>query len=70
MSMAAQADARPITRTMTIRWGILACGILCMVMIANLQYGWNLFVDPMSKAQGWSRAAIGGAFSVFVLAET
>ena len=48
----------------------LLIGILCMVMIANLQYGWNLFVDPMSKAQGWSRAAIGGAFSVFVLAET
>ena len=41
-----------------------------MVMIANLQYGWSLFVDPMSKAQGWSRAAIGGAFSIFVLAET
>ncbi len=48
----------------------LLVGILCMVMIANLQYGWNLFVDPMSKAQGWSRAAIGGAFSFFVLAET
>jgi OFA family oxalate/formate antiporter-like MFS transporter len=48
----------------------LIIGILCMVMIANLQYGWNLFVDPMSKAQGWSRAAIGGAFSFFVLAET
>src|SRR5580704_8371088 len=48
----------------------LLIGILCMVMIANLQYGWNLFVDPMSKTQGWSRAAIGGAFSFFVLAET
>ena len=48
----------------------LLIGIICMVMIANLQYGWNLFVDPMSKAQGWSRAAIGGAFSFFVLAET
>jgi len=48
----------------------LIIGILCMVMIANLQYGWNLFVDPMAKTQGWSRAAIGGAFSFFVLAET
>ncbi|HZQ39908.1 MAG TPA: oxalate/formate MFS antiporter [Rhizomicrobium sp.] len=48
----------------------LIIGIVCMVMIANLQYGWNLFVDPMSKSQGWSRAAIGGAFSFFVLAET
>lgn len=52
------------------RWLQLVIGIICMVMIANLQYGWNLFVDPMSKAQGWSRAAIGGAFSFFVLAET
>jgi OFA family oxalate/formate antiporter-like MFS transporter len=48
----------------------LIIGLICMVMIANLQYGWNLFVDPMSKTQGWSRAAIGGAFSFFVLAET
>jgi MFS transporter, OFA family, oxalate/formate antiporter len=52
------------------RYTQLIIGILCMVMIANLQYGWSYFVDPMSKAQGWSRAAIGGAFSFFVLAET
>ena len=52
------------------RWAQLIFGIICMVMIANLQYGWNLFVDPMAKAQGWSRAAIGGAFAFFVLAET
>src|ERR1700755_3235307 len=48
----------------------LIIGVLCMVMIANLQYGWSFFVDPMSKTQGWSRAAIGGAFSFFVVAET
>ena len=52
------------------RWLQLIFGIICMVMIANLQYGWNLFVDPMSKTQGWSRAAIAGAFSIFVLTET
>jgi OFA family oxalate/formate antiporter-like MFS transporter len=52
------------------RYWQLIIGIICMVMIANLQYGWSLFVDPMSKAQGWSRVAIGGAFSFFVLAET
>ena len=27
------------------RWGQLACGVVCMVMIANLQYGWTLFVQ-------------------------
>ncbi len=29
------------------RWMQLAIGIVCMAMIANLQYGWTLFVDPM-----------------------
>jgi len=52
------------------RWLQLIIGIVCMVMIANMQYGWNLFVDPMAKSQGWTRAEIGGAFSLFVLAET
>lgn len=48
----------------------LIIGIVCMVMIANLQYGWNLFVNPLSHAHHWSRAAIQVAFSIFVLAET
>jgi len=48
----------------------LVLGIICMVMIANLQYGWNLFVNPINQAHHWGRAAIQVAFSVFVLAET
>jgi OFA family oxalate/formate antiporter-like MFS transporter len=48
----------------------LVIGIICMVMIANLQYGWNLFVNPISQAHHWSRAAIQVAFSVFVVTET
>src|SRR5476649_173300 len=52
------------------RWFQLIIGIICMVMIANLQYGWNLFVDPMSHQQHWTRATIAAAFSMFVLAET
>jgi len=48
----------------------LVLGIVCMVMIANLQYGWNLFVNPIDKAHHWGRAAIQVAFSLFVLAET
>ncbi|HWY63464.1 MAG TPA: oxalate/formate MFS antiporter [Rhizomicrobium sp.] len=52
------------------RWLQLIIGIICMVMIANLQYGWNLFVDPMAHQQHWTRAAIAVAFSFFVLAET
>ena len=52
------------------RWLQLVLGIVCMVMIANLQYGWTLFVDPIDKAHGWGRTAIQVAFSIFVLTET
>ena len=48
----------------------LIIGIICMVMIANLQYGWNLFVNPIDKQHHWGRAAIQVAFSLFVLTET
>ena len=52
------------------RWWQLIAGIICMVMIANLQYGWTLFVAPMSKAQGWSVTDIQLAFSIFIALET
>lgn len=52
------------------RWVQLGIGILCMVMIANLQYGWTLFVLPITHAHGWSRGDVQLAFTVFVLAET
>jgi OFA family oxalate/formate antiporter-like MFS transporter len=41
-----------------------------MVMIANLQYGWNLFVNPIDHKFHWGRAAIQVGFSIFVLTET
>jgi OFA family oxalate/formate antiporter-like MFS transporter len=52
------------------RWGQLACGIICMVMIANLQYGWTLFVNPIDQKYHWGTAAIQVAFSVFIATET
>jgi MFS transporter, OFA family, oxalate/formate antiporter len=52
------------------RWGQLVLGIVCMAMIANLQYGWTLFVNPIADKHGWSRAAIQVAFTIFVLTET
>src|SRR5690606_3024957 len=52
------------------RWGQLAIGVICMAMIANLQYGWTLFVEPMDNKYGWGRAAIQIAFTIFILAET
>ena len=52
------------------RWLQLVLGILCMAMVANLQYGWTLFVTPMDAKYHWGRAAIQVAFSIFVLTET
>src|SRR4051794_140604 len=52
------------------RWLQLVMGIVCMAMIANLQYGWTLFVDPIDHAHHWGRAAIQLAFTIFVVTET
>ena len=40
------------------RWAQLLVGIICMVMIANLQYGWTLFTVPIKDKFGWSLASI------------
>ena len=70
MSHANPAFTPSSTRSPQFRWGQLVMGIVCMAMIANLQYGWTLFVNPISEKYGWTRAAIQVAFTIFVLAET
>jgi OFA family oxalate/formate antiporter-like MFS transporter len=52
------------------RWAQLVMGIICMAMVANLQYGWTLFVNPLHDRFNWTRAEIQVAFSIFVLCET
>src|SRR5665213_3845856 len=52
------------------RWVNLIFCVICMMMIANLQYGWTLFVNPINKAHGWSIASIQVAFAVFIALET
>jgi len=52
------------------RWLQLLLGIVCMAMIANLQYGWTLFVNPIDAKFHWGRAAIQVAFTIFVVTET
>ena len=52
------------------RWLQLAFGVVCMCMIANMQYGWTFFVNPMQERHGWDRAAIQIAFTLFVVTET
>jgi OFA family oxalate/formate antiporter-like MFS transporter len=54
----------------SFRWIQLVMGIVCMAMIANLQYGWTLFVDPIDAKYHWGRAAIQLAFTLFVVVET
>jgi OFA family oxalate/formate antiporter-like MFS transporter len=49
----------------------LGAGIVGMVAVANFQYGWTLFVEPLHAARGWSRVAILDALNLFfVLAQT
>ena len=51
-------------------WIQLIIGVVCMAAVANLQYGWTLFVNPIDAKYHWGRAAIQVAFSLFVLLET
>src|SRR5258707_3346503 len=52
------------------RWAQLAIGIICMGLVANLQYAWTLFVVPMDAKHHWGQAAIQTAFTVFIVTET
>jgi OFA family oxalate/formate antiporter-like MFS transporter len=51
-------------------WVQLALGVICMACVANLQYGWTLFVNPIDAKYHWGRSAIQIAFTIFVLIET
>src|ERR1700722_13695325 len=51
-------------------WIQLLLGVICMASVANLQYGWTLFVNPIDAKFHWGRPAIQVAFTTFVLIET
>jgi len=51
-------------------WVQLVFGVICMAMVANLQYGWTIFVNPIDAQYHWGKAAIQWAFTLFVLFET
>ena len=69
--MSTSSDTTPHSTSFeATRWKQLIFGIICMVMIANLQYGWTLFVAPINQKYQWGRAAIQVAFTIFVLTET
>ncbi|MDB5756369.1 MAG: oxlT [Massilia sp.] len=58
------------TRKPPNRWMQLIFGIICMGLVANLQYAWTLFVSPMEAKQHWGLSAIQLSFSIFILVET
>jgi MFS transporter, OFA family, oxalate/formate antiporter len=67
MSSSPQQTARPLLAN---PWIQLIVGVICMACVANLQYGWTLFVGPLDAKYHWGRSAIQIAFTVFVLVET
>ena len=64
-SEAAPEYTAPVNRVVQ-----LVVGVICMAMIANLQYGWTYFVDPIDAKYHWGRTAIQWAFTVFIATET
>ena len=43
------------------RWCQLLLGVICVVAIANLQYGWTLFIKPIDVVRPAFAAASGAA---------
>ena len=52
------------------RWFQLYAALLAMMMIANLQYAWTLFVKPLQQETGWKLSDIQWAFTLFILFQT
>ena len=52
------------------RWFQLCASLVAMIMIANLQYAWTLFVKPMQAGTGWKLSDIQFAFTLFILFQT
>ncbi|AMB86961.1 oxalate/formate MFS antiporter [Pseudomonas agarici] len=52
------------------RWIQLLLAIICMGLVANVQYSWTLFVRPIHETTGWSELSIQVAFTLFIMAET
>ena len=52
------------------RWFQLVASVIAMIMIANLQYGWTLFVKPLQTGHGWKLSDVQWAFTLFILFQT
>jgi OFA family oxalate/formate antiporter-like MFS transporter len=52
------------------RWVRLSAAVVAMMMIANLQYGWTLFVRPLMGATHSKLSDVQLAFTLFIALET
>src|SRR5262245_3349121 len=52
------------------RWFQLCASLIAMIMIANLQYAWTLFVTPLQEGTGWALRDIQAAFTLFIFFQT
>ncbi|HLX44513.1 MAG TPA: oxalate/formate MFS antiporter [Bryobacteraceae bacterium] len=52
------------------RWFRLIAAVVAMIMIANLQYAWTLFVKPLVAAKHWKLSDIQWGFTFFIAFET
>src|SRR5450631_81547 len=68
--MGASANSPRSTSALANPWVQLILGVICMASVANLQYGWTLFVNPIDAQYHWGRTSIQVAFTIFVLIET
>ncbi len=59
-----------IARQPWFRWSQLFIGIVCMGLVANLQYAWTQFVNPMEAKNHWGLEGIQTAFTIFIFVET
>ncbi len=52
------------------RWVRLVAAIVAMIQIANLQYAWTLFVQPLRDAHSWGLSDVQWGLSIFIALET
>ena len=64
--MSVQPRSNPVTR----RWPQLVACAAAMLAIANLQYGWTLFAQPLTESLNASLTAVAWAFTLFVTTQT
>jgi OFA family oxalate/formate antiporter-like MFS transporter len=68
--MIAQSIPEPGGNMLRNRWFQLVASVIAMIMIANLQYAWNLFNEPIRKATNWKLSDIQWAVTLFLFVQT